>query len=116
MAWNRRKQQGAAQEPRARRAPAELTPVTPVAPGSLGHAEIVELLRRDLVEISGGELSVEQVDPAGHLFDFGYVDSLSAVVFLERIEQRFAVHVEDYEVVEARTSVDALARRIGGAA
>jgi acyl carrier protein len=87
-------------------------PAAPVDAKSLGRAGLVELLRRDLVEISEGKLMLDEIDASGHLFDFGYVDSLSAVVFLARIEDRFGVQIEDLALIETLTSVDAIADHI----
>lgn len=82
----------------------------------LSHDEIVETLRRELADISEGDLRFEEIDPSGHLLDFGYVDSLRAVLLLTRIEERFGVAIDDVEFVEELTTVDALARRIRGGA
>jgi len=84
------------------------------SPTELSHDEMVELLRRDLAEISDGDLRFEEIEPDAHLFDFGYVDSLRAVLLIARIEERFDIEIEDVEFVEALTTVTALARRIRG--
>jgi acyl carrier protein len=79
------------------------------APGS---DEIQEELRRFLAKISDGKLGFDEIDPAGHLFDFGYVDSLSAVTFMAHVEERFGVRLDDLDLVERFTSLDALAHHI----
>jgi acyl carrier protein len=73
---------------------------------------IADALRRYLVELSEQRLSYGDVDPDRHLFDHGYVDSLSAVMLLAHIEERWGVQVEDVELVESLTTVNALAARI----
>jgi acyl carrier protein len=65
-----------------------------------------------LVELSEGKLSLDGIDPDRHLFDHGYVDSLSAVMLLAHIEESYGVPIEDVELVENLTSLNALAARI----
>jgi acyl carrier protein len=73
---------------------------------------IAEALRRYLVELSEERLAYGQIDPDRHLFDHGYVDSLSAVMLLAHIEERWGVQIEDVELIESLTTVNALAARI----
>jgi acyl carrier protein len=74
--------------------------------------QIVEELRVQLSEISEGALSPESIDAAGHLFDYGYVDSLSAVTFLAQIEDRYGVQIDDIDLIERLHSVHAIAQHI----
>ncbi len=87
----------------------DLPPLEPVDAASLEAAEVVDLLADDLVLISDGKLTRDEIEPGGHIFDYGYVDSLSAVVFLVRIEERFGVQIEDMVLVETATDLLALA-------
>lgn len=83
--------------------------------GAAGGADpqgIAEALRRYLVELSEERLAYGQIDPDRHLFDHGYVDSLSAVMLLAHIEERWGVQIEDVELIESLTTVNALAARI----
>jgi acyl carrier protein len=73
---------------------------------------VAEALRRYLVELSEERLAYGQIDPDRHLFDHGYVDSLSAVMLLAHIEERWGVQIEDVELIESLTTVNALAARI----
>ena len=66
-----------------------------------------------LVEVSDGKLQANDIDPAANLFDFGYVDSLSGVMFLARIEEQWGVHIEDFDLVERLTSIEAIAAHLG---
>jgi acyl carrier protein len=68
--------------------------------------EIREGLRRKLAELSLGKLSPGDIDPAAHLVDHGYVDSLSAVSFLAWVEERHGVRIDDLEVIEKFWSLD----------
>jgi len=114
MSWTNRLRKAVAGDAE----PASQTPriaparVAPVDARSLERSELIELLRTDLVEISEGKLALDEIDPDGHLFDFGYVDSLSAVVFLARIEDRFGLRIEDLALIESLTSLSAIADRI----
>ena len=71
-----------------------------MAASAAAAENLVEELRALLVEVSDGKLGAQQIDPAANLFDFGYVDSLSGVMFLARIEERWGVHIEDFDLVE----------------
>jgi len=73
---------------------------------------IVAGLKQQLVELSEGKLDAAAIDASGHLFDYGYVDSLSAVMFLAHIEERYGVLIEDMDLVEKYTTLDAIARHV----
>ena len=74
--------------------------------------EIVNGLRKQLAELSEGKLDAATIEPTGHIFDYGYVDSLSAVMFLAHIEEQYGVHIEDMDLVEKYTTLDAIARHV----
>jgi acyl carrier protein len=78
----------------------------------MGVDEIVAGLTQQLAELSDGKLAASTIDAKGHLFDFGYVDSLSAVQFLAHIEEKYGVAIEDMELVEKYTTIDAIARHV----
>lgn len=71
--------------------------------------ELVRELTALLVEVSEGKLAAEDIHPSANLFDFGYVDSLSGVLFLARIEEQWGVHIEDFDLVERLSSLEAVA-------
>jgi len=74
--------------------------------------EILVGLKQQLAELSEGKLDARTIEAQGHLFDYGYVDSLSAVMFLAHIEETYGVHIEDLDLVEKYTTLDAIARHI----
>jgi acyl carrier protein len=76
--------------------------------------EIVTGLKKQLAELSEGKLDAAAIESTGHIFDYGYVDSLSAVMFLAHIEEQYGVHIEDMDLVEKYTNLDAIARHIAG--
>lgn len=75
-------------------------------------ADLVDALRHQLVKISEGKVGYESIDPSGHIFDYGYVDSLSAVMFLAHIEHHYGVQISDVEIVEQYNTLDTIAARI----
>lgn len=80
----------------------------PDAPGP----SIVETLRAHIVELSDGELVTEKVDPSAHFFDYGYLSSLTAVMFLEFVEDHYGVQIDDLDLVQRLTSLELLAAEI----
>lgn len=74
--------------------------------------EIVAALKQQLAELSDGKLPASAIDGKGHLFDYGYIDSLSAVMFLAHIEEKYGVRIEDMDLVEKYTTLEALARHV----
>jgi acyl carrier protein len=77
-----------------------------------GIADLREELRRLLLELSEGKLAGVAIDPAADLFNQGYVDSLSAVAFIARIEERWGVAIDDMDLVERYSSLDAVAAHV----
>jgi acyl carrier protein len=75
-------------------------------------AALVHELRRHIVEFSDGKLRAEDVDARCHLFDYGYIDSLSAVNFLALVEQDYGVRIEDAELLDQFSTLHAIAVRI----
>lgn len=77
-----------------------------------GEAGLVAELRAYLAELSEGKLAEDAIDPAGHLFDFGYVDSLSAVMFTAHLEEQYGVRIEEVDLLEKFTSLSAVAAHV----
>lgn len=78
--------------------------------------DLVEALVALLVEVSDGKLQAGEIDAAANLFDFGYVDSLSGVMFLARIEEQWGVHIEDFDLVERVNTLEAVAAHLRASA
>lgn len=72
-------------------------------------ADLLEGLRAILAEVSEGKLKARDIDPAANLFDYGYVDSLSGVMFLARIEETWGVQIEDFDLVKRLNTLQAVA-------
>ena len=72
-------------------------------------ADLVEGLRAILAEVSEGKLAARDIDPSANLFDYGYVDSLSGVMFLARIEETWGVQIEDFDLVKGLNTIQAVA-------
>jgi acyl carrier protein len=75
-----------------------------------------EALRDELIDLlvraAEGKFRRDEIDPAANFFDYGYVDSLTGVVFLAEIEERYGVEIDDMEVVERLNTLDALAAHV----
>ena len=71
--------------------------------------DVLASLESKLVTLSEGKLSAGQIDPAAHLFDYGYIDSLTAVSLLAHIEMHYGVAVPDVELAGRLSSLQALA-------
>lgn len=78
--------------------------------------ELIEALRSCLARISDGKLAPADIQPGCHVFDYGYVDSLSAVMFLAQIEENYGVRIDDVDLVERYNTLEAIADCIRGAA
>jgi acyl carrier protein len=92
-------------------APPRAAVLQPV-PADAALADLVHELRRHIVEFSDGKLRAEDVDAGCHLFDYGYIDSLSAVNFLALVEQDYGVRIEDAELLDQYSTLHAIAVRI----
>jgi acyl carrier protein len=90
----------------------DLPPVEAMDASALSRDEVIGVLRDDLLLLAQERLTADEVDPDGHIFDYGYVDSLSAVIFLARIEERFGVQIEDVELLDTVSSLSAIADRV----
>jgi acyl carrier protein len=77
-----------------------------------GAPEIAEALRDELVRLSEGKLRAGDIDPSQHMFDCGYIDSLSAVMLIAHVEDRYGVLIEDVELIESLTTLEALAAHV----
>jgi acyl carrier protein len=71
--------------------------------------DLVEGLCAILAEVSEGKLRAAEIDPSVNLFDYGYVDSLSGVMFLARIEEIWGVQIEDFDLVKRFNTIRAIA-------
>ena len=78
----------------------------------MGVDEIVAGLAQQLAELSEGKLAAGAIDAKGHLFDYGYVDSLSAVSSWRTSRTKYGVQIEDMDLIEKYTTLDAIARQI----
>ena len=83
-----------------------------MAAGAAKASDQVGELVALLVDVSDGKLSASDIDPSANLFDFGYVDSLSGVMFLARIEEQWGVHIEDFDLVERLNTLEAVAAHL----
>ena len=71
-----------------------------------------ERLRKELAALSDGKLAGEEIDPGVSLLDHGYLDSLSAAVFLAGIEDEYGVVVSEVDLLGPLQSLEQLARYV----
>lgn len=93
-------------EPRRRFVTPRIRPVMNDAPSI---PETVATLRRVIADLSNGQLAADDIDPGGHMLDNGYLDSLSAVLLLARMDEMWAVDIEDTCLLNGATTVNDLA-------
>ncbi len=74
------------------------------------EAELVDLI----VQLSEGRLASASIDPTQHLYDCGYVDSLSAAPFLKAIQTRYGVVLKESQLIGRFDHVRALAEHLSG--
>jgi acyl carrier protein len=85
-----------------------------VGPGETkGFADdIVRALKAKVAELSNGQLGEEDLDANAMLFDFGYVDSLSAVTLISFVDSRYGVAVTELDLVGSLNNLQLLADHI----
>lgn len=74
--------------------------------------DILCALKAKVAELSNGQLGEEDLDADAMLFDFGYVDSLSAVTLISFIDSRYGVTVSELDLVGAINNLQLLAEHI----
>jgi acyl carrier protein len=110
MSWNNplKRSHAGVDAPAAAQAPS----LKAVSSNDAEFAALVDELRQRLAEFSDGKLRAEQIDARSHLFDYGYIDSLSAVSFLALLEENYGTRIEDAELLDQLSTLDAIAVRI----
>jgi acyl carrier protein len=80
--------------------------------GPIESGPVLEVLRDKIAELSNGQLSAPDVDPGAILFDFGYVDSLTAVNLISFIETEYRVSISELDLVGSLNHLQAVADHI----
>ena len=73
---------------------------------------VIQALRQQVAEKSGGRLSLDEVNPDAQMFDRGYLDSFSYVEFLAFIEQAYQVRIDDSELAGHLSTIAAMAAHV----
>jgi acyl carrier protein len=81
-------------------------------PASPSVEEIEQDLVALLVQQSEERLSADSIALDQHLYDCGYVDSLSAAPFIKAVEARFGVSLKESQLIGRYDTVSALARHL----
>jgi acyl carrier protein len=77
-----------------------------------GGEAVLTALKLKVAELSSGQMSPELIDPAVSLFDYGYVDSLSAVTLISFVDETYGVSVTELDLVGELGSIQALTEHI----
>lgn len=83
-----------------------MSPAGPSSPVSRDEVEVS--LRRFFEERSRGAVKADSIDASQHLFDAGYIDSLSSLTLLDHIEECFGVIVPEVELIGRLSTLAAL--------
>ena len=86
----------------------------PFLDNSRSASDIANALCHLIVELSNGQLTIDDIDPDQHMLDRGYIDSLSGVILLARIDEIWAVDVDDACLVKGATTLNDLSVLIYG--
>ena len=90
----------------------------PVAPprgevaAAASSAQILDSLRGCIVQVTQGRIARDAIDPGAHLFDNGYLDSLTSVALLTHVEREFGVRIPEVQLVGRLCTLEAIAREI----
>jgi len=94
-------------------AAAEGQPVDgPVAAAPRDLAAVLDDLRQHVCAAARDFLPADAVDTHAHLYDAGYVDSISGADLLVHIERCYGLFIPETDLVGRLSSLDALARHI----
>ena len=80
--------------------------------GALEIAAVIADLREFICTTMPDPLSPDEVDPMMHLYDAGYVTSISAADLLAHIESRYGMDVSETQLIGRLHNLDGLARHI----
>jgi len=80
--------------------------------GALELSDIIADLREFICAGMPDPLPPEEVDPAMHLYDAGYITSITAADLLAHIESHYGLDVSETELTGSLHNLDGLARHI----
>lgn len=76
-------------------------------------ATIVNDLRLKVAELSEGRLVSRAVDPSKPMLEYGYIDSLTAVMLLAHIEETWGVDIDETELLQTAPTLNGIADLVG---
>lgn len=76
---------------------------------------VLDALREKVAGLSRGRLRPHELDADAHLFDRGYLDSLSYVEFLLHVETAWGVRVPDAQLIGRLNTLRAMADHVAAA-
>jgi hypothetical protein len=90
------------------RSPDESTQV----PGVSDVSDVIDDLRAFICSSVPDPMSPDEVDPMMHMYDAGYVTSITAADLLAHVETRYGMDVSETQLIGRLQTLDALARHI----
>ena len=73
---------------------------------------VIQALRLQVAERSGGRWNADEVNPEAQMFDRGYLDSFSYVEFLAFIEAAYQVRIDDSQLAGHLSTIAAMADHV----
>lgn len=95
--------------------PPPVAPSVPAAAAPSASADssaVLDALKDKIVEFSNGQIERASIDLDSILFDFGYVDSLSAVTLISFIDEQYKVSVTELDLVGSLNTLQALSDHV----
>ena len=80
--------------------------------GTFDSSDLLDRFKEKVAEYSTGQLTPDAIDPRASLFDFGYLDSLTAVTMISHIQSEYGVSVSEIDLTEELDHLQALVERV----
>lgn len=76
-------------------------------------ATIVNDLRLKVAELSEGRIASSAIDPSKPMLEYGYIDSLTAVMLLAHIEETWGIDIDETELLQTAPTLNGIADLVG---
>ena len=102
-----------AAEPELEASESPAAPSNSSAPGSaIDPGDVIADLKEFIQSTIPDPISLDEIDPMMHLYDAGYVTSISAADLLAHIDSKYGVDVSETQLIGRLQNLDALARHV----
>ena len=92
--------------------PAEGSETVGIRSGTLDVGDVIADLREFVRSTIPDPIPLDEIDPLMHLYDAGYVTSVTAADLLAHIETRYGLDVSETQLIGRLQNLDALSRYI----